>query len=98
MVTQIKWRKKALRSIKETATYLEHNFSFQTANSFVESVTNTIDKVAKNPKSYRKAPNTKSVHFINIDKSRQIFYRIEGRTLIISAFFDTRQNPKKRPF
>jgi plasmid stabilization system protein ParE len=98
MVTQIKWRKKALRSVKETASYLEVNFSLQTAYNFIESITKTIEKVSKNPKTYRKVPNTKSVHFVNFDKHRQMFYRLEGNTLIISAIFDTRQNPKKRPF
>jgi plasmid stabilization system protein ParE len=98
MVNQIKWRKKALRSIKETAEYLELNFSLQTANNFVESITKTIDKVSKNPQTFRKVPNSKSIHFVNIDKSHQLFYRMEGRTLIVSAFFDTRQSPKKRPF
>lgn len=98
MVTQIKWRKKALRQITETAFFLETQFSLQTANSFVDSVLKTIEKVSKSPKSYRKAPKAKSVYFVSIDKNRQMFYRVEGKILIISAFFDTRQNPDKRPF
>lgn len=98
MVTQIIWRKKALNFVKDTAIYLEAEFSRQTANNFVESVTVAIDKIVKNPQSYRKAPKTKSVHFINIDKNRQMFYRVHGKTLIISAFFNTRQNTDKRPF
>ena len=34
------------------------------------------------------------------DKSfdRIVFYRVDGKTLIISYFFDTRQDPSKRPF
>jgi plasmid stabilization system protein ParE len=98
MVTQIKWRKKALSQIKETAAYLETQFSIPTANNFVDSVLKTVEKVSKTPKSYRKAPKSKSVYFVAIDKNRQMFYRVEGKTLIISAFFDTRQNPNKRPF
>ena len=98
MVTQIKWRKKALRQIAETASYLETQFSIPTANNFVDSVIKTIEKVSKNPKSYRKAPKTKSVYFVAIDKNRQMFYRIEGKILIISAFFDSRQDPNKRPY
>jgi plasmid stabilization system protein ParE len=98
MVTKIKWRKKALRQIKENALYLEENFSTQAANNLVQSIYKTIERVTEHPKSHRKAPKTKSVYFVNIDKNRQMFYRVEGKILIISSFFDTRQDPLKRPF
>ena len=98
MVTKIEWRKKALRFVEEKAIYLETEFSEQTAINFVSRIEKTIEKVAKNPKSYRKVVLAKSVYFINIDKQNQMFYRVAGDTLIISAFFDMRQDPKKRPF
>lgn len=98
MVTKIRWRKKALRFVEAKAIYLETEFSEQTAMNFVVRVEKTIEKVAKNPQSYRKVFSKKSVYFINVDKQNQMFYRIEGDTLIISAFFDTRQDPAKRPF
>jgi len=98
MVKKIKWRKKAIIYVRETAQYLEFEFSEQAANNFVDSVTKAVERVEKNPTSYRKESKTQSVHFINIDKSRQMFYRLSGQTLIISAFFDVRQDPNKRPF
>jgi plasmid stabilization system protein ParE len=98
MVEKIIWRKKALVYVRETAEYLEREFSFQAAENFVESVTKAIARAEKNPTTYRKAMRTKSVHVINIDKTRQMFYRLSGKTLIISAFFDARQDPNKRPF
>jgi|GEM_PF-1980367 len=98
MVKKIKWRKKAIIYVRETAQYLEFEFSEQAANNFVDSVTKAVERVEKNPTSYLKQSKTQSVHFINIDKSRQMFYRLSGQTLIISAFFDVRQDPNKRPF
>jgi plasmid stabilization system protein ParE len=98
MVTKIVWRKKALRQLNETAEFLQNEYSLQTANNFVGKIMKSIERVSKNPDSYRKAPRTKSVYFINFDKHKQMFYRIEGKTLFISAFFDTRQDPSKRPF
>jgi plasmid stabilization system protein ParE len=98
MVEKIIWRKKALLYVRETAEYLEREFSHQAAENFVETVTKAIIRAEKNPTTYRKATRTKSVHVINIDKSRQMFYRLSGKTLIISAFFDARQDPTKRPF
>ena len=35
---------------------------------------------------------------LNIDKNRQMFYSVNGSTLFIVAFFDTRQDPMKRPY
>jgi plasmid stabilization system protein ParE len=98
MVEKIRWRKKAINYVRENAEYLEHEFSRQAADNFVDAITKAIGRVEKNPTSYRKAMKTKSVHVINIDKNRQMFYRITGKTLIISAFFDCRQDPQKRPF
>ncbi len=31
-------------------------------------------------------------------KHHQLYYRIDGKNLIISNIFDTRQDPQKRPF
>ena len=30
-------------------------------------------------------------------KHNQIYFRVQGKTLFISDFFDARQDPKKRP-
>ncbi len=98
MVKKIKWRQKALQYVRETAEYLESEFSEQAANNFVDAVDKAINRVEKNPTAYRKAPKTQSVHFVNIDKSRQMFYRLSGQTIIISAFFDNKQDPERRPF
>ena len=98
MVEKIIWRKKAFLYVRENAQYLEQEFSRQAADNFVDAVTKTIAKAAKNPETYRKATKTKSVHHINVDKNRKMFYRLSGKTLIISAFFDARQDPEKSPF
>lgn len=98
MVKKIRWRKKALQFVKENAHYLEQEFSRQAADNFVDAVTKAIEKAEKNPETYRKATKTKSVHYINVDKKRKMFYRLSGKILIISAFFDSRQDPKKSPF
>jgi plasmid stabilization system protein ParE len=98
MVEKIIWRKKAFLYVRENAQYLEQEFSRQAADNFIDAVTKAIGRAEKNPTTYRKASKTKSVHIINIDKNRQMFYRLSGKVLIISAFFDCRQDPEKRPF
>ena len=45
-----------------------------------------------------KLADTKSIRVLNFGKHYQLYYRIEGKSLYISNFFNTRQDPKKRPF
>jgi hypothetical protein len=40
----------------------------------------------------------KTIRLINIDKNRQMAYRVKGKTLYICNFWDMRQNPLNRPF
>ncbi len=95
MARQVKWNKRALADFKVIAEYLEENFSYQSAQNFVDKIYDKIDAVSKHPTIGRKAPKRKTVRFILVDKNRRLYYRMEGRTLIISSIFDTRQHPDK---
>ncbi len=98
MVKRVIWRKIADRSFDKIAFYLHDNFSLQVAHNFTKLVYDKIDKLEKQPHSGAKVSGTKSVRYVNFGKHYQMFYRIDGKTLIISYFFDTRQDPFKRPF
>ena len=95
MAKSVKWNKRALADFYSIALYLEDNFSFQTAQNFVEQVYEKIEVVSKHPTIGRKAPKRKTIRFILIGKHRRLYYRTEGRKLIISSIFDTRQHPDK---
>lgn len=98
MVKRIIWRKTADKSFDNIAFYLNDTFSLQVAHGFAKLVYDKIDRLEKQPYSGAKVSGTKSIRYVNFGKHYQMFYRIEGATLIISYFFDTRQNPSKRPF
>lgn len=95
MAKQIKWNKRALADFKSIAEYLEENFSFQSAQNFVDQLYEKIEAVSKHPTIGRKAPKRKTVRFILVGKHRRLYYRIEGRNIIVSSIFDTRQHPDK---
>ncbi|MEZ4932139.1 MAG: type II toxin-antitoxin system RelE/ParE family toxin [Saprospiraceae bacterium] len=95
MAKQIKWNKRALTDFKTIAEYLEKNFSYQSAYNFTHQVYEKIDAISKHPTIGRKAFKRKTVRFILVGKHRRLYYRIEGKTLIISSIFDTRQHPDK---
>ncbi len=98
MVTKIIWNKAALKTFDEITNYMLENYSLNTAQKFAGNAYEKIDWVAKYPTSGRKVPNTKTLRMVNFGNNYQLYYRIQGKTLFISDFWDTRQDPKKRPY
>ncbi len=98
MVKTVKWNKTSLRKLREIVQYLQTEVSDKAANNFVDTVYHQIDLLHKQPLIGRRELSMKTVRFVNIDKHRQMFYRVTGSTLHIANFFDTRQNPKRRPY
>ena len=97
MALNVKINQKAKLRIYNIAEYLEEEYSMQAAKNFVQKVYQTIDKVAEHPTRGRKVPVSNTLQFINIDKHRQLFYRVHGTRLSVVDIFDTRQDPSKRP-
>jgi plasmid stabilization system protein ParE len=98
MVKRLRWNKQAISKMDSIVDYLNDEVSFQAAMDFVRSVNALIEDIKKHPSRGRKVKNMKTMLFINLKKHHQLFYRLEGSTLVITAIFDTRQNPDKRPY
>ena len=96
MVKSVKWNKRALQKMREIVNYLQINASDKVANGFADAVYYQISRLRKQPEIGRPVVTTKTIRFINVNKHRQLFYRIKGSTLHIANFFDTRQDPDKR--
>jgi plasmid stabilization system protein ParE len=95
MVQKIIWNKTAQRSFDQIMNYLQDEISRNTAEKFFHLVYHRVGQLTNQPYIGRPTKKTKTVRQINIDKHRKMYYRIEGRTLIISDFFDVRQDPDK---
>jgi plasmid stabilization system protein ParE len=98
MVKKIKWNKAADRTFDEVTNYLQTNYSTQSAENFANLVYSRIDQVAKGLTVGRLSPKTKSVMILKLDKHKQMYYRLAGTTMTIVDFWDTRQDPNKRPY
>ena len=98
MVKKITWTQTADRTFDEITAFLQDNSSLQTAQTFAKTVYSKIDTLVEQPYIGRPSKKAKTVRIINVGKNMQMLYRIEGRTLIISDFFDTRQDPQKRRY
>jgi plasmid stabilization system protein ParE len=98
MVKKIKWNKAADRTFDQTTDYLQDNFSTLSAENFANLVYERIDQVVKGLTVGRVSTKEKSVMILKLDKNRQMYYRLNGTTLTIVDFWDTRQDPNKRPY
>ena len=98
MAKTVIWNKRAYIKFRTIGTYLRDEVSLNAADNFMDKVYSQIDILTKHPTKGRRELKTKTIRFINIDEHRQMFYRVKGTQLHIADFFDTRQNPNKRPY
>lgn len=98
MVHKVTFTKTADKAFYEIALFLEENASRAVAVKFADKVDFTIEKLIKQPYIGRPSSKAKTVRKIVVYKYVQMMYRVVGRTLVISNFFDTRQHPGKSKF
>jgi plasmid stabilization system protein ParE len=98
MVKKIIWTKKAQREFEAMLTYFEDEASEKTAENFYKLVVEKLERIEKYPESGRIVKAIHERRSVNLDKYRQMFYRIAGKSLYITDFFDMRQNPSKHPY
>lgn len=95
MAKRIVWNKRALEKLDEIVDYLEENFSEKTASNFVKKVFDRLDILSRYPEIGRTSKKKENIKFYKIDKHRNLYYRIDGKNLIVVYIFDTKQNPEK---
>ena len=98
MVKEVIWSQKADRELARMLSYLQDEISEQAAERLIAAIDKRIEQLKKQPEIGRRVLNKQTVCYLLVTKHRQMFYRLNGTTLHITAFFDTRQNPNKRPY
>ena len=98
MAKRIEWSKKAIRELSHTIKYLKSEVSLTSAERFVGLIKERIEQVEQYPTMGRKAPRHKTIRFVLVGKNHRLYYRVHGSILFITALFDTRQSPNKRPY
>lgn len=98
MVKRVRWNKRAIVKLDGWVDYLEQEVSFQSASILLKNVRDKIEILKKQPTIGRAVKSMKTVRFVNIDKNRHLFYRVQSTTIFITDLFDVRQNPNKRPY
>ena len=88
------WTETAARQRKEILKYwTKHNSSTVFAEELIRLIADRIQIIRRHPKSFKSStyPGTRESsmgHF-------SLFYKLDKNTLIITAFWDNRQDPKQ---
>ena len=97
MALQIKWTKGAEEKFLSIIAYVEMEWGTKSASDFVDESDDVIDLISAFPEIGNLEKKEKGIRSFLITKQTKLFYRIKGERLILLTFFDTRQNPKKKP-
>jgi plasmid stabilization system protein ParE len=98
MIENVIWTKLAQKDFDAIIAYFKKEASEQVIDNFHQLLEDKLQRLEKYPESGRLVEVSRQIYVINLDKYRQMFYRLDDTSLYISRFFDTRQNPDKRPY
>ena len=94
---RIVWTKRALRRLSEILEYIEIEFGVVARESFRSQTKDFTRLLAEFPEMGTLEVKEKNLRGFQLTKQTRIFYRIKGDRIIILTFFDSRQNPRRRP-
>ncbi len=94
---RIVWTKRALRRLSEILEYIEIEFGVVAKESFRSKTKDFTGLLSEFPEMGTLEVKGKNLRGFQLTKQTRIFYRIKGDLIIILTFFDSRQNPKRRP-
>lgn len=98
MPLKVSWHKDALGDFLEIVEYFENEGLIMASENFRDKVKAKVDFINSYPGAGRPTLKHKNLRYILVDKHRRMYYRFIRKTLTILAFFDSRQDPSKRPF
>ncbi len=94
----IEWTPEAEDWLDNQIFYLqEHGFN-HTLNILAKDIDKKLKQLSKYPETGRSSPSDSEVQFVKIGKHIELYYMFDGSIVQLLTFFDTRQNPSKKPF
>lgn len=97
MAYKIIWSPKAIDTFEKAIDYLQNYWTDKQIKYFVERTEKTVYLLSTNPYIFR-GSEKENLHEAIITKHNLLLYQIalKEKTIELLAFFDTRQNPKKK--
>ncbi len=97
MAYQLIQKKRFKNKLVKLLDYLETEWGFKVAKSFLEKMDNHLELISQQP-FIGELGGHKNVRSILITKHNRVYYTVEGNTIKILNMYDTRMNPKKNRY
>ncbi len=94
---RIVWTKKARKRFGEILDYIQLKFGDTTRRSFITKTKDFTRLLYEFPEMGTLEIPEKNLRGFQLTKQTRVFYRIKKDQIILLTFFDSRQDPRKRP-
>jgi len=94
---RIYWTKNSEKRFDEIYDYILAEFGDNSSKKFKDKVFDFLELLEKFPELGTPEVPEKNIHGFQLSKQTRIFYRINKDQISLLTFFDSRQNPKKKP-
>jgi plasmid stabilization system protein ParE len=98
MGQRISWNPKAIKQLRDIVTFLKAASAQQKVEKLSRAIKHQLERLQSQQIERRKAPKAKTIYYVRLAQYYRLYYRRRGATLIVVAFWDTRQNPDKSPY
>lgn len=95
MALTIKWTKRSRETFDTVIKYLEENWTEREIKNFIAEANRVIGHITIMPLMFRRSEK-RGIHEAVIVPQCILIYRIKKKEIQLLAFFDTKQNPKKK--
>ncbi len=94
---EIIWLPQAETDFDKILLYMQENWGEKVVDDFILKFERIIELMIDKPRMFRHSSKM-NVHQVLITKHNLLFYRIIENKVELLTFFNTRQNPIKKPF
>jgi len=98
MALEIEWSKRADKSFDRIIDFLQAEWGDQVVKAFVKKIYDFLEILAEFPEIGSIQVQERGIRGFTVIKQVIVFYKIQGKSIILIDFFDTRQNPKKKKY
>lgn len=99
MAFKIIWSPKAEKTFETVIEYLDKKWTNKQIKHFISETERVVHMLSQNPYMFRSSEKEK-IHEVLITKHNLLLYQVnpEKKKVELLSFFDTRKDPKKKPF
>jgi plasmid stabilization system protein ParE len=94
---RIFWTKRSKNRFQDITEHLKSAFGIKTSEGFKIRVLDFLELLSKFPELGSLEVPDKEIYGFQLSKQTRLFYRLKENQIILLTFFDSRQDPKKKP-